>query len=105
MIKFKIKKGDTVQVICGDDFGKRGTVKKVLRDKNKVIVEGVNVVVRHIRPDYRNPQGNITKEMPIHISNVSLIDPDKNKPSKIGYKKDTAGNKIRYFKKSGLEVK
>lgn len=105
MIKFKIKKGDTVQVICGDNTGSRGLIKKVLRNKNQVIVEGVNIVTRHIRPNYKNPDGSLKKEMPIHISNVSLIDPDTNKPSKIGYKKDVAGNKVRYFKKSGSEVK
>ena len=100
----KIRKGDTVQVITGSSKGQRGLVKKVLVKESKVIVEGINVVTRHIRPDYRYPQGSVTKEMPIHISNVSLIDTNTDKHSKVGFKKDENGNKVRFFKKSGLNV-
>ena len=99
--KFKIKKGDTVQVTAGRNKGQRGTVKKVLLDDAKVIIDGVNVVVRNLRPDYRHPEGSYQKEMPIHISNVSLIDPTTDRPAKVGYKLNEDGNKVRYFKKSG----
>ena len=99
--KFKIKRGDTVEVITGKNKGQRGTVKKVFLDDAKVVVENVNVVVRNVKPDYRHPQGSFKKELPIHISNVSLIDPSTDKPAKVGYKLDEAGKKVRYFKKSG----
>lgn len=99
--KFKIRKGDTVQVIAGKDKGQRGTVKKVLLDEAKVIIENVNVVLRNIRPDYRHPEGSYKKEMPVHISNVSLIDPTTDKPAKVGHKVTDDGKKVRYFKRSG----
>ena len=99
--KFKIKRGDTVEVTTGKNKGQRGTVKKVFLDEAKVVVENVNVVVRNVKPDYRHPQGSFKKELPIHISNVSLIDPSTDKPAKVGYKLDEAGKKVRYFKKSG----
>lgn len=99
--KFKIKKGDVVQVTVGKNKGQRGTVKRVLPDESKVVVENVNVVVRNVRPDYRHPEGSYSKELPIHISNVSLIDPTTDKPAKVGYKMNDDGKKVRYFKKSG----
>lgn len=99
--KFRIKKGDTVQVTAGRNKGQRGTVKKVLLDEAKVVIEGVNVVVRNMKPDYRHPDGSYQKEMPIHISNVSLIDPTTDKPAKVGYKLNEDGKKVRFFKKSG----
>lgn len=99
--KFKIKKGDLVVVTTGKNRGQRGTVKQVLLDKAKVIVENINVVVRNVKPDYRHPQGSFQKELPIDISNVSLIDPSTDKPAKVGYKFDESGKKVRYFKKSG----
>ena len=99
--KFRIKSGDIVQVTTGKNKGQRGTIKKVLLDKAKIIVENINVVVRNIKPDYKNPQGSYKKELPIDISNVSLIDPSTDKPGKVGYKIDDNGKKVRYFKKSG----
>lgn len=99
--KFKVKKGDVVLVTTGKNKGQRGTVKKVLLDDAKVIVENVNVVVRNVKPDYKHPQGSFKKELPIHISNVSLIDPTTDKAAKVGYKIDESGKKVRYFKKSG----
>ena len=99
--KFRIKKGDTVQVMTGKYKGRRGLVKKVFLDDGKLIVENVNVVVRNVKPDYRHPQGSFKKELPIDISNVSLIDPSTDKPSKVGYKFNDDGNKVRYFRKSG----
>ncbi|MDR0552833.1 MAG: 50S ribosomal protein L24 [Holosporales bacterium] len=101
--KFKIKKGDEVQVITGKNKGRRGTVSKVLRDEGKVIVKDVNVVTRNMKQSYFHPQGRFEKEMPIHISNVALIDPSVDKPAKIGYKLEE-GKKIRYFKKSGVRI-
>ena len=99
--KFKIKRGDTVQVTAGRNKGQRGTVKKVLLDEAKVVVEGINVVVRNTRPDYRHPEGSYEKEMPIHISNVSLVDPTTDRPAKVGYKLNEDGKKLRYVKKTG----
>lgn len=99
--KFKIRTGDTVQVVTGKDKGQRGTVKRVFLDKAKVIVENINVVVRNVKPDYKHPQGAYRKEMPIDISNVALIDPSTDKPGKVGLKLNDAGKKVRYFKKTG----
>ncbi|MBQ8651629.1 MAG: 50S ribosomal protein L24 [Alphaproteobacteria bacterium] len=98
--KFKVKRGDKVQVIAGKNKGQRGSVKKVFLDTGKVIVDNVNVVVRNVKPDYRHPEGSFKKELPIDISNVSLIDPSTDKPGKVGYKFED-GKKVRYFKKSG----
>ncbi|MGI6768340.1 MAG: 50S ribosomal protein L24 [Bacilli bacterium] len=97
----KIKKGDTVKVIAGDSKGKTGKVLHVLANKNRVIVEGVNIVSRHQRPSNAHPDGGIIKkEAPIHISNVQLVDPETNEATKVGYKFDD-GKKLRYAKKSG----
>jgi large subunit ribosomal protein L24 len=102
--KFKIKKGDTVQVVTGKDRGHRGVVKQVLREKKKVLIDGVNVVVRNTKPDYQHPSGGYKKEMPVDISNVSLVDPSTNKPGKIGFRVEESGTKVRYFRKSGVVV-
>ncbi len=98
--KFKVKRGDVVQVIAGKNKGQRGSIKKVFLDTGKVIVENVNVVTRNVKPDYRHPEGSFKKELPIDISNVSLIDPSTDKPARVGYKVED-GKKVRYFKKSG----
>lgn len=100
--KFKIKKGDTVQVMTGKSKGQRGIVKQVFLEDRKIIVENVNVVVRNVKPDYKHPQGSYKKEMAIDISNVSLIDPSNDKPAKVGFKINETGDKVRYFKKSGV---
>lgn len=106
-IHFKIRRGDLVEIMVGSKDGnkpkkgQRGIVKKVFPKEHKVIVEGINKVTRHIKPDYRYPQGVITKEMPIDISNVALVDASIDKPGRVGYKVDESGNKVRYFKKSG----
>lgn len=99
--KFRIKKGDTVQVTTGKNAGKRGVVKQMIPTEGKLVVENVNVVVRNRKPDYKHPQGAFNKEMPLDISNVSLIDPSTDKPAKVGFKIDESGNKVRFFKKSG----
>lgn len=102
MAKLRVKKGDVIQVIAGKNKGKRGVVKKVMPQESKVVVENVNVVTRHIRPDYRYPNGSFTKEMPIHVSNVAIVDSSIDKPGKVGYKLNENGEKIRFFKKTGI---
>lgn len=106
MLKTRLKKNDKVRVISGNHRGKEGKILKIFRNKKSVIVEGVNIIKRHTRPTQKNPQGGITqKEAPIHISNIMLIDPKANEPSKIGMQiiTDDSGNKkrMRYGKKSG----
>ncbi|MDR9456411.1 MAG: 50S ribosomal protein L24 [Salegentibacter sp.] len=99
MRKLKIKTGDTVRVIAGDHKGQEGKVQKVLIDKNKAIVEGVNTISKHEKPSASNPQGGIVKkEAPINISNLSLI--DKNgETTRVGYREED-GKKVRFSKKS-----
>lgn len=105
MKKLRIKKGDTVYVNAGNDKGKTGKVLTVIPVKDRVIVEGVNVVSKHTKPNAKQPQGGIIKqEAGIHVSNVQLIDPAQNKPTRVGYK-FVDGKKIRYAKKSGEEIK
>ena len=99
MGKLKIKSGDTVKVITGDHKGEEGKILKVLTDKNKVIVEGVNIVKKHKKPDAQNPQGGIVeKEAPIQISNLSLLT-SKGETTKVGYRME-ADKKVRFAKKS-----
>ena len=98
MTKIKIKSGDTVQVIAGDHKGTEGKVLKVLRDKNKAIIEGVNMVKKHMKPSAQNPQGGIVeKEAPIHISNLSLV--EDGKAVRVGYSIE-GDTKTRISKKS-----
>jgi large subunit ribosomal protein L24 len=106
MIKFHIKKNDTVVVLTGEDKGKTGKVLRVIREKQRVLVEGINMVSKSQKPSAKNPQGGIVKqEAPIHISNVSLIDPKSGKPTRIGIKVTEDGKKVRIAKKSGEEIK
>lgn len=99
MKKFKIKTGDTVKVIAGEDKGQDGKVIKVLRDKNKVIVESVNMIKKHLKPSAQNPQGGIQeKEAPIHISNVALMDKDGN-PTRVRFEIQD-GKKVRVSTKT-----
>lgn len=102
----RLKKNDRVRVISGNHKGKEGKILKIFREKNSIIVEGVNIIKRHTKPNQKNPQGGITqKEAPVHISNVMLIDPKANEPTRIGMQVITeeSGNKkrMRYGKKSG----
>ncbi len=99
-MKFRIKQGDQVRVITGDHKGSEGKVVRVMRDKNKAIVEGVNTVSKHEKPSARNPQGGIVeKEAPIHLSNLALIDPKSGDATRVGYEiRD--GKKVRVAKKS-----
>ena len=109
MKKLKIKKGDTVYVNAGNDKGKTGKVLSVLKDEDRVIVEGINLVSKHTKPNSKQPQGGIIKqEAGIHISNVNLLDPSstaaKPVPTRVGYKFED-GKKIRVAKTSGQEIK
>ena len=98
--KFKIKKGDQVVVTTGRDKGRRGEVIEVRRTESRVLVQGCNIVKRHTRATQTNPGGIINKEAPLHISNVSLIDPDSGQATRVGYEvKD--GKKIRIARRSG----
>jgi len=99
MTKLKIKSGDIVRVIAGDHKGQEGKVQKVLIEKNKAIVEGVNMISKHEKPSASNPQGGIKeKEAPIHISNLSLIDKNGD-TTRVGYREED-GKKVRFSKKS-----
>ena len=98
MSKLKIKTGGTVKVMAGDDKGHEGKVVRILRDKNKAVVEGVNMVSKHTKPSAQNPQGGISKfEAPIHISNLMIL--ENGETTKVGYKMD-GDKKVRFSKKS-----
>ena len=101
MTKFRIKKGDKVIVISGADKGKTGEVLKVFTETSRVLVSGVNIATRHQKPAAMKPSGLIKKEMPIHISNVMLVD-SEGKPTRVGRRKE--GNKNVRFAKTTNEV-
>lgn len=105
--KFHIKKGDSVKVIAGDSKNQEGKVLSVDRIKNRAIVEGVNLVSKHTKPNAKSPQGGIVKqEASVHISNLMLIETATGKPTRIGRKLDTKSKKIvRYSKKTGEVIK
>ncbi len=100
-VKMKVKKGDKVVVTTGRDRGKRGEVLKVLRAEGRLLVQGVNVVKRHTRPSAQNTGGIIEKEAPIHVSNIALVDPKDDAPTRVGYKFLDDGRKVRFAKRSG----
>ncbi|MEM6535240.1 MAG: 50S ribosomal protein L24 [Pseudomonadota bacterium] len=101
----KVKKGDKVIVLAGRNKGVEGEVLKVLKADERVLVRGVNVVKRHTKPTQDDPQGGIkTFEAPIHMSNVSLIDPRDGKPTRVGFKTDEHGRKTRFAKRSGESI-
>mgnify|MGYP002624134059 CR=1 FL=1 len=105
MSKIHIRKNDTVVVLAGEDKGKTGKVLRVIVDKQRAIVEGVNIVNKSAKPSAKNPQGGFEKiEAPIHISNLSLIDPKSGKPTRVSIKHE-GKNVIRVAKKSGEEIK
>jgi large subunit ribosomal protein L24 len=104
--KLHIKKGDTVAVIAGESKGQKGRVLEVNREKNKALVEGINMVSKHTKPNAKAPQGGIVKkEAPVHISNLMLVDPTSGKPTRIGRKLNDKNKLVRYSKKSGEEIK
>ena len=105
MAKLHIRKNDTVVVLAGEDKGKTGKVLKVFVEKQRAIVEGVNMVSKSTKPSAKNPQGGIVKqEAPIHISNLSLIDPKSGKATRVSIKHE-GKNVVRIAKKSGEEIK
>ena len=105
MSGLKIKKGDRVRVLTGKDRGKSGVVMRVMPKDNKVIVEGVNVAKKHQRATRATMQGGIIdKDMPMPISAVAIVSPGDGKPTRIGYRIDDAGNKIRICKRTGADL-
>ena len=104
--KLHIKKGDIVYVNAGNDKGKTGKVLEVITKDDRAIVEGINMVSKHTKPNAKHPQGGIIKqEAAIHISNLQVVDPSKGGPTKIGRKLNEKGKLVRYAKKSGEEIK
>jgi large subunit ribosomal protein L24 len=102
--KFRIKKGDTVCVIAGKDKGKTGQVLKMLREENRVVVQGVNLVKRHQKQTMTQEGGLIQKEASLHISNVAHMDPSSKKPTRVGFKILKDGQKVRVAKRSGETI-
>jgi large subunit ribosomal protein L24 len=106
MSKLHIKKGDTVYVNTGDDKGKSGRALKILVDKQRAVVEGINMVSKSTKPNAKNPQGGFQKkEAPVHISNLNVLDPKSGKPTRIGRRLNAKKVLVRYSKKSGEEIK
>ena len=103
-MKLRIKKGDHVEVIAGSNKGKSGTVSLVIVDKNRAVVDGVNIAKKHTKPANNNPGGIIEMAVPIHISNLSLLDPVSKKPTRVGVRVEN-GKKVRYSKKSNEIIK
>jgi len=105
MKRFKVKKGDQVKVIAGEYKGKEGRVLEVITAKDRVLVEGVNIITKHEKPNAKNPQGGlIKKEAPVHISNVMVIDNAGN-ATRVGRRRGTNGKLVRYSKKSNEDLK
>ena len=104
--KLHVRKGDTVIVISGNDKGAKGKVLEVIKSRQRVIVEGVNMITKHVKPSANTPEGGITNtEAPIHISNVKLVDPATGDPTRIGRKKNEDGKLQRFSKKTGEFIK
>ncbi|MGU9961600.1 MAG: 50S ribosomal protein L24 [Candidatus Puniceispirillales bacterium WSBS_2018_MAG_OTU23] len=103
-VKFKIKKGDQVLVTTGRDKGKSGEVIEVRRSTSRVLVQGANMVTKHVRASQAGPGGIEKKEAPLHISNVALIDPESGKASRIGYETAKDGKKTRIARRSGKAI-
>lgn len=105
-VKLHVRKGDTVKVLSGNSKGKTGKVLEVQPGKYRAIVEGVNVVSKHIKPSATNPNGGIDKtEASIHLSNLMVVDPSNGEASRVGRKADENGKLVRYAKKSGEVIK
>ncbi len=104
--KFHIRKGDTVLVIAGNSRGKKGRVLEILPAKHKALVEGINMVTKHLKPSANHPNGGIEKqESPVHISNLKVVDPGNGEATRIGRKPDEKGKLQRYSKKTGEFIK
>lgn len=102
--KFKVKKGDEVIVIAGKEKGKKGKITKVITDKSRVVVGGINMVKKHTKPSRTGAGGMVEMEASLHVSNVSLLDPKSGKPTRAGYKIKEDGTKVRIARKSGEVV-
>ena len=102
--KLKVKKGDRVVVIAGRDKGKRGEVLQVIPAENRAFVQGVNIVVRHQKQSPQQEGGKLSKEAPIHISNIALEDPSSGEATRVGYKILDDGRKVRFAKRSGEKI-
>jgi len=103
--KMRVKTGDKVVIIAGKDKSKSGRIIRVLPKQHRVVVEGLNVVKRHTKPNQANPDGGIVeKEASIHVSNVALADPKTGEPTRVGFKFLEDGKKVRYAKKSGETI-
>jgi len=106
IFKIRLKKGDKVVVLSGKHKGKTGTISAVHPKQNKVTVDGINIVKKHIKPNRENPQGTIADiTKPIWVSKVAIVEPTTKKPSKIGYQTSKDGKKIRIYKSTGKEIK
>jgi large subunit ribosomal protein L24 len=106
MAKLNFKKGETVQVIAGEEKGKQGRVLTIMFNDKRAIVEGLNMISKHTKPNAENQQGGIVKqEASIHLSNLMLVDPGSGEPTRIGRKKDKDGKLVRYSIKSGETIK
>jgi len=104
--KLHIRKGDTAIVIAGDDKGKKGKVLEVVKEKNRVIIEKVNMITKHVKPSANHPEGGIEKtEAPIHISNIMIVDPATGEPTRVGRKLNADGKLQRFSKKTGELIK
>jgi large subunit ribosomal protein L24 len=100
-----VKQGDLVQVITGNDRGKTGRVLRVIPQRDRVIVEGINMRMKHVRPSQQNPQGGrMEREMSIHISNVMPISPSSGKPTRVRFERRTDGSKVRLAVRGGDEL-
>lgn len=104
-MKMHVKKGDTVKVLCGKDKGKQGEIKRSLPEKQRVVVEGVNMITKAMRPTQANPQGGLSKmEAPIHVSNVMLVCPHCKEATRTSSKRNEQGKKIRVCKKCNKDI-
>ncbi len=104
--KLHIKKGDNVVVIAGDNKGKKGRVLEIITKSDRALVEGVNMMKKHTKPNAKTPQGGIVeKEAPVHISNLMLVDAKTGKPTRVERKLNSEGKLVRFSKKSGEEIK
>ena len=104
--KLHIKKGDNVVVVTGNSKGQKGKVLEIVTKTNRAIVEGVNMVKKHTKPNAANPQGGIIEqEAPIHISNLMMVDPKSGEATRVGRREGADGKLVRYSKKSGEEIK
>jgi large subunit ribosomal protein L24 len=106
LFKIRLKKGDTVQVLAGKYKGRTGKIVATHPADNKVTVEGINIVKKHVKPNQAHPQGGIIEmTKPIWVSKVAVVDPETKKPTRVGYKLDDKGVKTRVYKASGKEIK